>query len=74
MFKSIGIISALAVSSLMASPAVFAEESPAFAARNEALQANVEQREEALAAKAGEQDKSQQASTYDPQAEDAKHT
>ncbi|WP_341962965.1 hypothetical protein [Pseudomonas sp. RC10] len=74
MFKSIGIISALAVSSLMASPAVFAEESPAFVARNEALQANVEQHEEALAAKAKAQDKTQQASTYDPQVENAKHT
>jgi len=74
MFKSIGIISALAVSSLMASPLVLAEESPAFAARNEAIHANFEQHEEALAAKARAQDKTQQASTFNPQAENTKHT
>lgn len=74
MFKSIGIISALAVSSLMASPIVLAEESPAFVARNEAIHTNFEQHEEALAAKAKEQDKTQQASTFNPQVENAKHT
>jgi hypothetical protein len=51
-----------------------AEESPAFVARNEAVHANFEQHEEALAAKAKEQDKTQQASTYNPQVENAKHT
>jgi len=51
-----------------------AEESPAFVARNEALHASFEQHEEALAAKAREQDKTQQASTYNPQTENAKHT
>lgn len=74
MFKSIGIISALAVSSLLASPLVMAEESSAFVARNEALHANFEQHEEALAAQAKEQSKTQQASTFNPQAENAKHT
>ncbi|MFJ3481949.1 hypothetical protein ACIPL1_01060 [Pseudomonas sp. NPDC090202] len=73
MFKSIGIISALAVSSLMASPFASAEESSAFVARNDAIHANFEQHEEALAAKARE-DKTQQASTYNPQVENAKHT
>ena len=74
MFKSIGIASALIVSSLLAVPFAMAEESPAFVARNEAVHANFEQHEEALAAKAKEQDKTQQASTYSPQAENAKHT
>jgi len=74
MFKSIGIASALIVSSLLAAPFAMAEESPAFVARNEAVHTNFEQHEEALAAKAKEQDKTQQASTYNPQVENAKHT
>ncbi|MFK3970430.1 hypothetical protein ACI2KS_06830 [Pseudomonas sp. NPDC087358] len=74
MFKSIGIVSALIVSSLLATPFAMAEESPAFVARNDAIHTNFEQHEEALAAKAKEQDKTQQASTYSPQAENAKHT
>lgn len=74
MFKTLGIISALAVSSLMASPIVLAEESPAFAARNDALHANVERREEAMAALAKGRDNGQQASTSTPQAENANHT
>lgn len=74
MFKSIGIASALIFSSLLAAPFAMAEESPAFVARNEAVHANFEQHEEALAAKANVQDKTQQASTYNPQAENAKHT
>lgn len=74
MFKSIGIASALIVSSLLAAPFAMAEESPAFVARNDATHANFEQHEEALAAKAMEQDKTQQASTYNPQSESAKHT
>lgn len=73
MFKSIGIASALIVSSLFAAPFAMAEESPAFVARNDAIHANFEQHEDALAAKARE-DKTQQASTYDPQTENAKHT
>ena len=74
MFKSIGIASALILSSLWVAPFAMAEESPAFVARNEALHASFEQHEEALAAKAREQDKTQQASTYNPQVENAKHT
>lgn len=74
MFKSIGIASALILSSLWVAPFAMAEESTAFVARNEALHASFEQHEEALAAKAREQDKTQQASTYNPQTENAKHT
>jgi hypothetical protein len=51
-----------------------AEESPAFVARNEAIHTNFEQHEEALAAKAKAYDNTQQASTYNPQMENAKHT
>lgn len=74
MFKSTGIASVLIASSLLAAPFAMAEESSAFVSRNEAMHANVAQREEALAAKAGEQDKTQQASTYNPQVENAKRT
>jgi hypothetical protein len=74
MFKSMGIASALIVASLLTAPFAMAEESSAFVARNDAIHANFEQHEEALAAKAKDQDKTQQASTYNPQAENAKHT
>jgi uncharacterized membrane protein len=74
MLKSIGIASALIVSSLLVTPFAMAEESPAFVARNEAVHTNFEQHEQALAARATAQDKTQQASTYNPQAENAKHT
>jgi hypothetical protein len=74
MFKSIGIASALVISSLLAAPFAMAEESPAFVARNDVIHANLEQQAEALTALAKEQDKNQQASTYNPQAENAKHT
>ncbi len=74
MFKSIGIASVLIVSSLLAAPFAMAEESSAFVARNETMHANVEQHEEALAAKAREHDKTRQASTYNPQVENAKRT
>jgi len=74
MFKSIGFASALIVSSLLVAPFAMAEESQAFVARNEAIHANFEQHEEALAAQAREHDKTQQASTYNPQVENAKHT
>ena len=62
MFKSIGFASALIVSSLLVAPFAMAEESQAFVARNEAIHANFEQHEEALAAQAREHDKTQQAS------------
>lgn len=74
MFKSIGIASALIVSSLLAAPFAMAEESPAFIARNDAVHLRFEQHEDAVATKATEQAKTQQASTYNPQAENAKHT
>ncbi|WP_296255667.1 MULTISPECIES: hypothetical protein [unclassified Pseudomonas] len=74
MFKSIGIASALVLASLLTTPFAMAEESPAFVARNQALQANFVQHEQAIAAKAREQEKTQQASTYSPQMENAKHT
>jgi hypothetical protein len=74
MFKSIGFASALVLSSLLAAPFAMAEESPAFVARNEAIHTNFEQHEEALAAKAKAYDNTQQASTYNPQMENAKHT
>jgi hypothetical protein len=74
MFKSIGIASALISACLLAAPFAMAEESPAFVARNDAIHLNVEQHEQALALKARERDKTQQASTYNPQAENAKHT
>jgi hypothetical protein len=74
MFKSIGIASALVVSCLLISPFAMAEESEAFVAHNEAIHANFERHEQALAAKTKEQGKTQQASTYNPQTENAKHT
>lgn len=74
MFRSIGVASALILSSLLAAPFAMAEESPAFVARNAAVHASFEQHEEALAAKASQQDKVQQASTFNPQGENAKHT
>jgi hypothetical protein len=43
-------------------------------ARSETLQANIEQHQEALAAKVKEQEKTQQASTYVPHVENTKHT
>ena len=74
MFKSIGIASALVISSLLAAPFAMAEESPAFVARNDVIHASLEQHAEALTALAREPSKNQQASTYNPQAENAKHT
>ncbi|SDH42086.1 hypothetical protein [Pseudomonas abietaniphila] len=74
MFKSIGIASALIVSLFLTAPFAMAEESPAFVARNDVIHANLEQYEEALTAQAREQSRNQQASTYNPQAENAKHT
>lgn len=74
MFKSIGIASALVIASLLSAPFAMAEESSAFVARNDAIHVNFEQHDEALAAQARQQDKNQQASTYNPQAENAKHT
>jgi Ni/Co efflux regulator RcnB len=74
MFKAIGFASALVLSSLLAAPFAMAEESSAFVARNDAIHANFEQHEEALAARAREQDKTRQASTYNPQTENTKHT
>ena len=73
MLKFMGIASALIVSSLLAAPFAMAEESSAFVARNDAFHASFEQHEEALAARAKEHDKTQQASTYNPQVENAKH-
>ncbi|SER31791.1 hypothetical protein SAMN03159444_03838 [Pseudomonas sp. NFACC02] len=74
MFKAIGFASALVLSSLLAAPFAMAEESSAFVARNDAIHATFEQHEEALAARAREQDKTRQASTYNPQTENTKHT
>lgn len=72
MSKSLGIAGAIILSSLMLSPLAMAEESPAFAARNEAIQANFEQHQEALALKAQQHENSQQAQASKPQATDAK--
>ena len=72
MSKSLGIAGAIILSSLMLSPLAMAEESPAFAARNEAIQANFEQHQEALALKAQQHQNIQQAQAVKPQSSDAK--
>lgn len=74
MFRSLGISSGILFSLLVASPFAMAEESQAFVAQNQARHAAFEQHEEVLAAKAAEHLKTQQASTYNPQTEGAKHT
>ncbi|QKZ03252.1 MULTISPECIES: hypothetical protein [Pseudomonas] len=72
MSNSMGIASAFILSSLLLSPFAMAEESPAFAARNEAIQANLQQHQEALAQKTQQHENSQQAEAAKPQAEDIK--
>ena len=74
MLRSIGIASTLIVFSLLVAPVAMAEESSAFVARNDAIHTIHEQHEEALGAKSGEHEKTRQAWTYYPQAENAKHT
>ena len=72
MFKSMGIASALLLSGVLLSPLAMAEESPAFVARNEAVHANFEQHQEALALKAQQHENAQQAQAMKPQNESAK--
>ncbi|WP_455922276.1 hypothetical protein [Pseudomonas putida] len=72
MSKSLGIAGAIILSSIMLSPLAMAEESPAFVARNEAVQANFEQHQEALALKAQQHQNTQQAQAVKPQSDDAK--
>lgn len=74
MLKPMSIAVTLILASLLATSSAMAEESPAFVARNQAMQANFERQEQALAANARAQDKTRQASTYNPQVENAKHT
>ncbi|TDV70284.1 hypothetical protein [Pseudomonas sp. LP_7_YM] len=74
MLKPLSIAVTLVLASFLATSPAMAEESPAFVARNQAMQANLEQHEQAFAAKTREQEKAQQASTYNPQVENAKHT
>ncbi len=72
MSKSLGIAGAIILSSLMLSPLAMAEESPAFVARNEAVQANFEQHQEALALKAQQHQNTQQAQVAKPQSDNTK--
>jgi len=72
MSKSLGIAGAIMLSSLMLSPLAMAEESPAFVARNEAVQANFEHHQEAVALKAQQHQNTQQAQAAKPQSDDAK--
>lgn len=72
MSNSMGIASVFILSSLLLSPLAMAEESPAFVARNEAIQANFEQHQEALAQKAQQHENSQQAQAVKAQGDDAK--
>jgi len=72
MSKSLGIAGAIILSSILLSPLAMAEESPAFVARNEAVQANFEQHQEAVALKAQQHQNIQQAQASKPQSSDAK--
>ncbi|MGY4490443.1 hypothetical protein [Pseudomonas sp. TE3610] len=72
MSKSLGIAGAIILSSILLSPLAMAEESPAFVARNEAVQANFEQHQEAVALKAQQHQNIQQAQAAKPQSSDAK--
>ncbi len=74
MSKSLGIVGAIILSSMMLSPLAMAEESPAFVARNEAIQANFEQHQEALALKAQQHENSQQAQAAKAQNDEAKNS